>query len=65
MDTASLLTDQAARAKAWAAIDKQIVAQAPGSPYVWDKQPNAESKDVAGVINDYNSVWDLSHTALK
>jgi peptide/nickel transport system substrate-binding protein len=65
MDTASLLTDEAARAKAWAAIDKQIVAQAPGSPYVWDKQPNAESKDVAGVINDYNSVWDLSHTALK
>jgi peptide/nickel transport system substrate-binding protein len=65
MDKASLLTDQAARAKAWAEINKQIVAQAPGSPYVWDKQPNAESKDVAGVINDYNSVWDLSHTALK
>ena len=65
MDKASTLSDQAARAKAWAAIDKQIVAQAPGSPYVWDRQPNAESKDVAGVINDYNSVWDLSHTALK
>jgi peptide/nickel transport system substrate-binding protein len=65
MDTAEKLTDQAARAKAWGAIDKQIVAQAPGVPYVWDRQPNAESKDVAGVINEFNSVWDLSHTALK
>ena len=65
MDKASILTDTAARAKAWAAIDKQIVAQAPGAPYVWDRQPNAESKDVAGVINEFNSVWDLSHTALK
>jgi peptide/nickel transport system substrate-binding protein len=65
MDKAGPLTDEAARAKAWAEIDKQIVAQAPGSPYVWDRQPNAESKDVAGVINEYNSVWDLSHTALK
>jgi peptide/nickel transport system substrate-binding protein len=65
MDKAAVLTDQAARAKAWAAIDKQVVAQAPGVPYVWDRQPNAESKDVAGVINDFNSVWDLSFTALK
>jgi peptide/nickel transport system substrate-binding protein len=65
MDKASLLTDQAARAKAWAAIDKQIVTQAPGVPYVWDRQPDAASKDVVGVVNQYNSVWDLSHTALK
>jgi ABC-type transport system substrate-binding protein len=65
MAKASTLVDEAARAKAWAAIDKQIVEQAPGAPYVWDRQPNAESKDVNGVINDYNSVWDLSHTALK
>jgi peptide/nickel transport system substrate-binding protein len=65
MDKAEVLTDQAARAKAWGAIDKMIVATAPGVPYVWDRQPDAESKDVAGVINEYNSVWDLSHTALK
>jgi peptide/nickel transport system substrate-binding protein len=65
MDKAEQLTDEAARARAWGAIDKQIVAQAPGVPYVWDRQPNAESKDVAGVINQFNSVWDLSYTAIK
>jgi peptide/nickel transport system substrate-binding protein len=65
MDKAGPLTDAGARAKAWAAIDKQIVAQAPGVPYVWDRQPDAESKDVEGVVNEYNSVWDISHTALK
>jgi peptide/nickel transport system substrate-binding protein len=61
----STLTDPEARNKAFAAINKQIVAQAVGSVFVWDRQPNAESKDVAGVINQFNSVWDLSFTALK
>jgi peptide/nickel transport system substrate-binding protein len=64
-DKASLLTDPAARNKAFGAINKQIVAQAVGVPYLWERQPNAESKDVAGVINEFNTVWDLSFTALK
>ena len=57
--------DVAARAKAWGEIDKQIVATAPGVPFVWDRQPDAESKDVAGVVSEFLSVWDLSFTALK
>ncbi len=65
MDKAATIKGEAARAKAWGAIDKQIVATAPGVPYVWDRQPDAESKDVAGVVNDFLSVWDLSFTALK
>ncbi|MEA2427855.1 MAG: peptide/nickel transport system substrate-binding protein [Thermoleophilaceae bacterium] len=65
MEKAAPLKDPAARAKAWGAIDKMIVAQAPGVPFVWDRQPDAESKDVAGVVSDFLSVWDLSHTALK
>jgi peptide/nickel transport system substrate-binding protein len=65
MDKAATIKDQAARAKAWGDIDKQIVATAPGVPFVWDRQPDAESKDVAGVVNDFISVWDLSFTALK
>jgi peptide/nickel transport system substrate-binding protein len=65
MDKASVLRDPAARDKAWGAIDKMVVAQAPGVPYVWDKQPNAASKDVAAVIDQFNDVWNLSFTALK
>jgi peptide/nickel transport system substrate-binding protein len=65
MEKAATIKDQAARAKAWGDIDKQIVATAPGVPFVWDRQPDAESKDVAGVVNDFISVWDLSFTALK
>jgi peptide/nickel transport system substrate-binding protein len=41
-----------------------IVAQAPAIPYVWDKQANVRSKDVNGVITEFNSVWDLSFTSL-
>jgi peptide/nickel transport system substrate-binding protein len=62
---AEVVKDPAGRAKAYGAIDKMIMGLAPGVPYVWDTQPNAESKNVAGVINLYNSVWDLSSTGLK
>jgi peptide/nickel transport system substrate-binding protein len=65
METAAKEKDVAARAKAWGEIDKQIVATAPGVPFVWDRQPDAESKDVAGVVSEFLSVWDLSFTALK
>jgi peptide/nickel transport system substrate-binding protein len=61
---ASLLTDPAERAKAYAEINKMIVAQAPAAPYVWDKQASVESSDVQGVISAFNSVHDLSFTSL-
>jgi peptide/nickel transport system substrate-binding protein len=62
---AALLTDTGERARAYAEINKMIVAQAPAAPYVWDKQANVRSADVNGVINAFNSVWDLSFTSLK
>jgi peptide/nickel transport system substrate-binding protein len=65
MQKAATIKGIDARSKAWGDIDKMIVATAPGVPYVWDRQPNAESKNVAGVINDFLSVHDLSFTALK
>ena len=34
-------------------------------PYQWDKTVNAESKDVAGVINVNNTAWDLNYSSLK
>jgi len=62
---AEQLTDVNARNKAFADIDKMVTALAPAAPYVWDNQANVRSKDVNGVINQFNSVWDLTFTSLK
>ena len=45
--------------------DRQAdLAAGPAVPVLWDKQPNAESKDVHGVINDFNCVvGPLVHVA--
>jgi peptide/nickel transport system substrate-binding protein len=65
MADAEVLTDPAERAKAWGEIDKLITAQAPVIPWNWDKQPLIRSKDVNGVVNRFNSQWDLSFTSIK
>jgi peptide/nickel transport system substrate-binding protein len=66
MDKAELLIGTEARAKAWAAIDRELVADAAAIPYDWDKQPVIESKDVAGVGDLWNvGSWDYSFTSLK
>jgi peptide/nickel transport system substrate-binding protein len=65
MEEAEALTDPGARAQAWADINRMITEQAVGIPYVWDKQANLRSEDVAGVINKWNATWDLSFTGLK
>jgi peptide/nickel transport system substrate-binding protein len=55
-----------ARATAWAAIDRKLVAQAVAIPFDWDKQPNIEASNVAGVGDLWDSgEWDYSYTSLK
>src|ERR1035441_9231001 len=66
MAAAELVVGTQARAEAWAKIDRELVAQAAAIPFAWDKQPNIESKDVAGVGDVWNlGVWDYSFTSLK
>jgi len=66
MDKAERLIGQEPREKAWAAIDGELVADAAAIPFDWDKQPNIESKDVAGVGDLWNvGSWDYSYTSLK
>jgi len=65
MDKAEVVVGAGARNKAWADIDRQITAQAPAIPWIWDDTANIRSTDVAGVINKFNSNWDLSFTSLK
>jgi len=66
MAAAELLVGIQARAEAWANIDRELVGQAVAIPFAWDKQPQIESKNVAGVGDVWNlGSWDYSFTSLK
>ncbi len=66
MEKAEPLTEKAAREKAWAAIDRELVDDAAAVPYAFVKEPLIESKDVAGVGDLWNAgSWDYSFTSLK
>jgi peptide/nickel transport system substrate-binding protein len=66
MKAAELVVGTKARAEAWAKIDKELVEEAVAAPYDWDKQPNIESKNVAGVGDVWNlGAWDYNFTSLK
>jgi peptide/nickel transport system substrate-binding protein len=66
MDKAEQLIGAEKREKAWAAIDRELVADAAGVPYAFLKEPEIESKDVRGVGDLWNSgAWDYSFTSLK
>ncbi|HWK28752.1 MAG TPA: ABC transporter substrate-binding protein [Solirubrobacter sp.] len=65
IEKAVLESDPQARADAWGAADREIVAQAPAVPLVWDKTPMASSADVDAVVNDGLGVWDFAFTSLR
>ncbi len=66
MTEAELVVGAKARAEAWAKIDKELVEEAVAAPYDWSKQPNIESKNVAGVGDvSVEGSWDYSFTSLK
>jgi peptide/nickel transport system substrate-binding protein len=65
LNAAKLLTDPKERGAAWAEADRLITNEAPGIPWLWDKQPNIRSADVNGVIDDANTQWALAYTSLK
>ncbi len=66
MEAAEKIVGVSARAKAWAKIDEELVAEAVAVPYDWDKEPVIESKDVSGIGDQWNiGSWDYSYTSLK
>jgi peptide/nickel transport system substrate-binding protein len=65
IDAAKLVVDPAERAKAWAQVNHDIVAQAPAIPYMWDYQSIACSPNVRGVQNGYSTIWDLNFTSIR
>jgi peptide/nickel transport system substrate-binding protein len=65
MNAAKLLSDPQERADAWAEIDKKVSEEAPAVNWIWDKQANLRSENVAGVIDADNALWSFSHTSLR
>jgi len=65
LDQGEVTVGQGQRAKIFAEADKRITALAPNVPWVWDKQPNIASKNVAMVGNSFNATVDLNYTSLK
>jgi peptide/nickel transport system substrate-binding protein len=65
MTKASLVEAGPDRNQAWADINKMIVEQAVGIPYVWDDNITLWAKDVDGAMNAYFSGPDFSFTTLK
>lgn len=53
------------RAQLWAEVDKKVTESAAAIPWIWDKQALIQSENVAGVVAENNSQWDLSWTSLK
>jgi peptide/nickel transport system substrate-binding protein len=53
------------RNEAWAKINRMVMEQAPGLPFMWDKTAIVFSKDVQGVISDYLTGIDFAFTSLK
>jgi peptide/nickel transport system substrate-binding protein len=66
MEKAKLVSDPAARAKAWGQIDDMVTATAAAIPWSWDNQANVYSKDIECVNALYNTGnCDFSFTSLK
>ena len=66
MKAAERVVGTAARAQAWARIDRMLVGIAAAVPFLFDKQPLIESRDVRGIDDLWNGgAWDYSYTSLK
>jgi peptide/nickel transport system substrate-binding protein len=65
IDDAKLVVDPAERAKAWAKVNHDIMAQAPSIPYMWDYQAVVASPNVRGVQSGYSTTWDWNFTSLR
>jgi peptide/nickel transport system substrate-binding protein len=65
MRRATLVTDRAERAQAWADIDAGITRLAPAIPWIWVKQANIRSENVVGTIDEATALWSLAHSRLR
>ncbi|HUA44159.1 MAG TPA: ABC transporter substrate-binding protein [Solirubrobacteraceae bacterium] len=66
MRAAERVVGTAARAQAWAGIDRMLVGIAAAVPYLFNKWPLIESRDVRGINDVWNGgSWDYAYTSLR
>lgn len=65
IERAKGVTDPRERARAWAAIDRRVVEEAPAVALSWPTTFSLRSRDVVGVMNRLSGGWDLSFTRLR
>lgn len=65
MARATRESDPERRAELWGEVDAMVTETAAAIPWFWDRQPNIQSRDVQGVIAQWNAAYDLSFTSLK
>ena len=53
------------RARAWADVNRDIVEQAPGVPYLWDTAYQLASADLNAVMSPFSATWDLNYVSVK
>jgi peptide/nickel transport system substrate-binding protein len=64
MNAAATATGDA-RNQAWGAIDKMLIGDAAGIPFLWDKTTLLRAPNVSSVPNPYIALWDLSFTSIN
>jgi peptide/nickel transport system substrate-binding protein len=65
IERASSTVEPAARASAWARVDRLTTSQAPAIPLLWDWFPYVWSEDVHPVVNEAHAGFDFTYTSLK
>jgi len=65
IDKATGEADQSKRNQDWADADKLISEDAPAVPWQWSKDAEVEGSGIHGVIDLWNSDWNLSFSFLK
>jgi peptide/nickel transport system substrate-binding protein len=64
MDSASKVTEPAARAKAWAGVNKLISEKVPAIPEIWASNALVKGSAVHGVLDSWNDDWNLSFSSV-
>jgi peptide/nickel transport system substrate-binding protein len=62
---AGAIQDPGERAKAYGQLDRDITELAVVIPWLWDNQVNIRSSNVEGVVNAFNSTYDLNFTSIE
>lgn len=65
MDEATKVTEPAARAKAWAKVNRMIVEKIPAIPAVWSANALVKGSQVKGVLDTFNNDWNLTWSSIR